>query len=58
MRYNDHVFYIFHLKFTKFFLAKLVPEKRLKNGDDFDAKIVHDSDEIYGLSMIYSIYVV
>ena len=39
-------------------MYKLVPEKRLRNGDDFDAKIVRDSREIYGLSMIYGFYVV
>ena len=39
-------------------MYKLVPEKRLRNGDDFDAKIVRDSGEIYGLSMIYGFYVV
>ena len=41
-----------------FSLANLVPKKSLRNGDDFDAKIGHDSGKIYGLSMIYGFYVV
>ena len=43
---------------SKFSLAKLVPKKSLRNGDDFDAKIGTDSPQIYGLSMIYGFYVV
>ena len=34
------------------------PLERAWNGRDFDAKIDHDSTEIYGLFMIYSFYVV